>query len=149
MTQQATIAASTPALPQLPAVAADAVTVIAPSERATLPGPPGAGFVREACVDTGHVWTGFASTEPGTESPWHHHGEYTTYVLPLQGEGVIEFGPDGQSVPMRADGTVYVIPAGLVHREINTGSTRNQAFIVRVGRGPAVVPADPPAKSVD
>lgn len=132
------------ALPAMPPVAADAVTVIGPSDRVTLPAPPGAGFLRQACIDDGHVWAGFASTEPGTASPWHHHGAYTTYILPLRGEGVVEFGPgENDRVLLRADGTVYVIPPGLVHRELNPCATKNQAFIVRVGHGPAVVAAEP------
>lgn len=147
MTQPSSVPAtpSTPQAPKPPAVASDAVTVIPPGDRAALPAPPGAGFIRQACIDDGHVWAGFVSTEPGTASPWHHHGDYTTYILPLLGGGVIELGAGGsEQVELCADGTVYVIPPGLVHREINTGTTKNQAFIVRVGHGPAVVPAEGP-----
>jgi hypothetical protein len=53
---------------------------------------------------------------------------------------LIEFGPGGRErVELRPDGTVYVVPPGLVHREVNTGATRNLAFVVRVGTGPSAV----------
>ena len=73
----------------------------------------------------------FASTEPGSASPWHNHGESTTYALLLQGEGAVEFAGN-ERIELRADGTVYVIPPHLEHREINTGSTRNQILVMRV-----------------
>ncbi len=117
------------------------ILTISPSERTVLPGPPGAPFVREQCVDDGHVWVGIVTTEPGTSSPWHHHGEHTTYAYVLEGEGTIEFG-DGESKKITADGTLGVVPKGLVHREINTGSTKNKFLIMRVGDGPTVVPVE-------
>ncbi len=138
-------AAPSPEAPALPAIATDAVTVIKPSERVALPSPPGAGFHREACFDDGHVWTGFVSTDPGSASPWHHHGEHTTYALLLQGECVVEFG--SERLHLRADGSMAVLPPGLVHREINTGATKNQFFIMRVGHGPAVFPAEAPPRA--
>lgn len=85
----------------------------------------------------------YARLGPGSASPWHHHGEHTTYVLLLQGECVVEFGEE--RLHLRADGSMGVVPPGLVHREINTGATKNQFLVMRVGHGPAVFPAEPPA----
>lgn len=116
---------------RMPPVATNAVTAIPPADRVPL--PCSIGFLREGCVDDERVFICFASTEPGSASPWHDHGESTTYVLMIKGEGVVEFGPgEDQRVRLRADGTVYVVPPGLRHREVNTGTTENQAFVVRV-----------------
>ncbi len=140
--QNVTASASVPQAPEMPAIATDAVTVIKPGERAALPSPPGVGFYREACVADGLVWAGFVSTDPGSASPWHHHGDHTTYALLLQGEAIVEFG--NERLHLRADGSMAVLPPSVVHREINPGATKNQFFIMRVGHGPAVIPADPP-----
>ena len=131
-----------------PALAADRVGVIAPGNRVPLPTRAGQeGFFRETCVEESGIWAGFAASEPGSANPWHHHAAHTVYVLALSGEGALEFdGPDGvESVPLCVDGTLYVIPPRLVHREVNTGTTRHQVFMFRVGHGPGTLAADAPA----
>lgn len=117
--------------PSLPTVAADAITAIAPADRVRR--PCRFGFVRDVCVDDDKSFMCFATTQPGSASPWHDHGESTTYALLLRGEATIEFA-DGKSVELRADGTVYVVPPHLSHREINTGTTENQILVMRVFR---------------
>jgi len=116
-------------------------------QRETLPGPPGAPFVRERMFGDGHVWVGMVTTEPGGASPWHHHGEHETYVYVLEGEATVEFGAGGTGrIRAQADGALHIVPAGLPHREINTGPTPSRILVFRVGRGPAVVPLEgPPA----
>jgi uncharacterized RmlC-like cupin family protein len=133
--------------PVVPAIATDRVSAITPSDRLVLPVRPGQeGFFRETCVEAGQVWAGFAASEPGSANPWHHHGAHTVYVLALGGDGALEFdGPHGpESVSLRLDGTLYVIPPGLVHREVNNGTTKHQVFMFRVGSGPGTLPADAP-----
>jgi uncharacterized RmlC-like cupin family protein len=121
------------------------ITTIGPDQRTTLPGPPGAGFVRQEVLSDGPVWVGVVTTEPGTASPWHHHGEHQTYVYVLEGEATVEFGEDGeQRRTARADGAVHVLPGGLVHREINEGATPNKMLVIRVGTGPAVFAVERP-----
>lgn len=125
---------------------AASIRTIRPEERTKLPGPPGAPFVREEMFGDGHVWIGLVTTEPGASSPWHHHGEHETYVYVLEGEATVEFGSDGsERMQAHADGSLHIVPAGIPHREINTGSTRSRMLVMRVGRGPAVVPLDGPA----
>lgn len=126
----------------------ESIRTIRPHERETLPGPPGAGFVREEMFGDGHVWVGMVTTEPGAASPWHHHGEHATYVYVLEGEATVEFGPGGRSrLRATADGSLHVVPAGLAHREINSGSAPNRILVFRVGEGPAVIPLEgPPAE---
>ncbi|MGD8862039.1 MAG: cupin domain-containing protein [Myxococcales bacterium] len=123
--------AESPSAP--PAIASDAITVIAPDQRAVTPCSSVVGLLREACVDQGDVWMGMVSAEPGTASVWHDHGERTTYLLPISGEGAYLEYEGGERIPLRADGTVYVTPAHLRHREVNAGSIRMQAFLIRLG----------------
>jgi uncharacterized RmlC-like cupin family protein len=123
----------------------NAIQTIRPDQRTTLPGPPNAPFVREQCYDDGHVWLGIVTTEPGAASPWHHHGQYDTFVYLLEGEAMVEYGEDGsERAAAKADGSMHIVPKGVVHREINTGTTKNRMIIMRVGEGPAVVPAADP-----
>jgi mannose-6-phosphate isomerase-like protein (cupin superfamily) len=119
--------AETPA--ELPTVSRDVITAITPADR--VPRPCNFGFLREVCVDDDRSFICFATTEAGSASPWHDHGDSTTYAVLLQGEAVVEFG-DRERLELRADGTVYVIPPHLRHREINAGTTKNQFLVVRV-----------------
>ncbi len=124
------------------ATVSQAPILIPPEAFSTLPEPPNAPFVRKQCFDDGHLWMGVVTTEVGATSPWHHHGEYDTLVYALEGEGTLEFGEGGrQSIRFQADGSVVMIPKGVVHREINTGSVPNKALVVRVGEGQSVIPA--------
>jgi uncharacterized RmlC-like cupin family protein len=121
--------------PFLPVVASDRVTTIAPHDRLVRACKSSDGIQREICIDDGNGFICFASTEPGTVSHWYDHGHYTTYVLPLQGESRVEGGPHGnEQTPLDKDGSIYVCPAHLVHREVNVGTTRSTALIVRVKR---------------
>lgn len=118
---------------------------IRPEERKTLPGPEGSPFVRQEMFGDGHVWVGIVTTEPGGASPWHHHGEHETYVYILDGEATVEFGTGGsRRLHATADGSLHIVPAGVPHREINTGAAPNRMLVVRVGEGPPVVPLDGP-----
>ena len=122
---------STKAPAGLPTIAGDAVTAIRPSERDAR--PCNFGFLREVCVDDESSFVCFASTDPGSASPWHDHGESTTYALLLEGEAAVEF-EGGERMELHADGTPYVIPPNLSHREINTGTTKNTFLVMRVFR---------------
>lgn len=115
-----------------PPIAKDTVTVIAPKDRVVTPCSTVVGLMREACVDAEDFWMGMVSSEPGTASAWHDHGERTTYVLPLKGDFYVEL-EDGTHVPMIADGSVYVTPPHVKHREVNASGTRAEAFLIRVG----------------
>jgi len=93
----------------------------------------------------GRVWLGIVTTEPGGASPWHHHGAHEIYVYVLEGEATVEYGAGGRErLRATADGSLHVLPAGLAHREINTGSEPNRLLVVRVGEGPALVPLEGP-----
>ncbi|HXI02150.1 MAG TPA: cupin domain-containing protein [Candidatus Saccharimonadales bacterium] len=126
---------------------ARSIRTVRPGDRKTLAGPAGSPFVRQEMFGDGHVWVGMVTTEPGGASPWHHHGEHETYVYILEGEATVEYGPGGTGrLLATADGSLHIVPPGLPHREINTGSTPNRMLVVRVGEGPAVVQLDGPPK---
>jgi uncharacterized RmlC-like cupin family protein len=134
--------------PMNPAAAKALALVIAPEAFSELPGPPNAPFVRRQCYDDGHVWIGVATTEPGTVSPWHHHGEYDTYGYLLEGEARAEFvDPDRETVDCKIPGSFIFLPKGVAHREMNPGTTRNRILIMRVGHGQSIFPVDAPAQS--
>jgi uncharacterized RmlC-like cupin family protein len=117
---------------------------VSPETFTTLPSPPNAPFVRKQAFDDGHVWVGIVTTEPGAASPWHHHGDYDTYVYVLEGEGTVEFGEGGkESMTISADGSLAKVPKGLVHRKMNNAKVPNKFLIVRVGEGEPVIPAEP------
>ena len=119
------------------------ITTIRAEQRITLPGPPDSPFVREEYFSNGHIWIGHVSTEPGSATPWHHQGDHDTYAYMLSGEARVEFGTDGsESRDITADESLHILPAGLVHREINVGKEKNHFLIIRVGEGPAVVPVE-------
>lgn len=121
------------------------IHTVGPDQRKTLPGPADLPFVRQEMFSDGHVWMGIVTTEPQSASPWHHHGEYETYVYMLEGEATLEFGAGGaERLHATADGSLHIIPPGLAHREINTGTEANRMFVIRIGEGPAVVPLDGP-----
>jgi uncharacterized RmlC-like cupin family protein len=118
---------------------------IPPDQAVTLPGPEGSPFVRNQFYSEGPMWVGVVTTEPGGASPWHHHGEHTTFAYLLEGEATVEYGDGGsESVRVLADGTLHVVPPGLVHREVNSGATKNKFLIIRFGEGAPVFPAEDP-----
>ena len=47
---------------------------ITPDER--VEGQPTPGMAREQAIQTDGMWAGYVTTEAGTISGWHHHGEY-------------------------------------------------------------------------
>ena len=53
------------------------------------------GISREQAVKTHAMWSGFARTEPGMVSGWHHHGGYETTIYVLSGSLRMEFGSGG------------------------------------------------------
>ncbi len=121
----------------------NAITTVTKEQRVRLPGPPGAPFVREQMFGDDHVWLGIVTTEPGAASPWHHHGGHETYVYMLEGEATVEYGEEGaKRMTAYADGSLHLVPGGLPHREINTGSAPNRILVMRVGEGPPVVPVE-------
>lgn len=123
----------------------NSIRTVRPEDRTTLPGPADAPFVRQEMFGDGRVWVGMVTTEPGSASPWHHHGAHETYVYLLEGEAMVEYGSGGnERVHATADGSLHIVPPNLAHREVNTGAIPNRMIVVRVGTGPALIPLDGP-----
>jgi uncharacterized RmlC-like cupin family protein len=116
---------------------------IVASER--VPGPPTAGLSREEAVSTEKMWAGYAKTDPGMVSGWHHHGEYESAIYVLWGVLRMEFGSDGTETFDAGPGDFVFVPAGAIHRESNPSDEPTDIVVVRAGSGPSVVNVDGPA----
>ncbi|MGH2673095.1 MAG: cupin domain-containing protein [Gaiellales bacterium] len=122
---------------------ADPVVRIMEKERS--PGAPTPGMQREEAVATETTWAGFARTDAGMISGWHHHGEYESVIYVLSGRLRMESGPGGASVVDAGPGDFLFVPRGSIHREGNPAEVQGTAVVVRSGRGEAVVNVEGPA----
>lgn len=123
----------------------DQVTCVHPADRRLADPTP--GKAREQAIDIEGLWSGMVRTEPGVASGWHHHGDHDTAVYVIDGNVRIEFGPGGAQALDAGPGDFVHIPKHVVHREINSGSTRSQEIITRSGTGPLTINVDGPAPS--
>jgi uncharacterized RmlC-like cupin family protein len=94
---------------------------------------------------TDGMWSGFARTEVGMVSGWHHHGEYETTIYVLTGGLRMEFGPDGTTTVEAGPGDFVYVPKGVVHRESNPSGEPADIVVVRAGRGESTINVDGPA----
>ena len=124
--------------------AGDPVQFIPPDERVSQP-TPGGGMVREQAVSTPSMWAGLARTLPGSDSGWHHHGEYESTIYVVSGRIRMESGPGGSCVMEAGPGDFLYVPPGAIHLEINATDAENQLVVVRGGSGPPVINVDGPA----
>ena len=122
---------------------AEEVISIRPGDRVVADPTPGKR--REQAIATDRLWSGLVRTEPGVASGWHHHGDHETSVYVVEGKVRIEFGPGGTQVVEGGPGDFVLIPAHVVHREVNAGTTPSQEVVTRSGTGPVTVNVDGPA----
>jgi uncharacterized RmlC-like cupin family protein len=115
---------------------------VTPGER--VEGQPTQGILREQAVQTDRMWSGFARTEPGMVSGWHHHGEYESSIYVLTGSLHMEFGPDGQEAFDAGPGDFVFVGKGVVHRESNPSTEQGTMVVVRAGQGELVTNVDRP-----
>jgi uncharacterized RmlC-like cupin family protein len=123
--------------------ATDPVVRVAPEDRAEADPTP--GMVRERAIDVDGLWAGWARTEPGMTSGWHHHGDYVTSIYVVSGRLRMESGPGGTDVVDAEPGDFLHVPAGAIHRESNPSETESHIVVVRAGHGPPTVNVDGPA----
>jgi uncharacterized RmlC-like cupin family protein len=116
---------------------------VAPEER--IEGQPTPGMVREQAVQTERMWSGFARTEPGMVSGWHHHGEYESTIYVLTGSLRMEFGPDGGEGFEAGPGDFVFVGRQVVHRESNPSTEPGTIVVVRAGEGEPVTNVGAPA----
>ena len=102
-------------------------------------------IIRQELMTTEGSRADVAHIAPGV-TPWHHHGEYDTYVYAISGgpSGRIEFGPGGKESIELSVGEVVYVPKHIIHRDVTTGSEPVLVFTVRVGTGQPVFNVDGP-----
>ena len=102
------------------------------------------GISREQAVQTDGMWSGFARTEPGMVSGWHHHGGYETTIYVLSGSLRMEFGSGGEESFEAEPGDFVFVGRHVVHRESNPSSEAATLVVVRAGLGEPVINVDGP-----
>lgn len=115
---------------------------VTPGER--VEGQPTQGIVREQAVQTEGMWAGFARTDAGMVSGWHHHGEYESAIYVLTGSLRMEFGQGGEERFDAAPGDFVFVGKGVVHRESNPSAEQSTIVVVRAGEGDPVTNVDGP-----
>jgi mannose-6-phosphate isomerase-like protein (cupin superfamily) len=75
---------------------------------------------------------------------WHHHGKRQMYGYVVSGKATIEFGKDGLENARLSQGDFFVIPAGLVHRDVNPDKDAAVIAIFNIGEGPTSVQVSGP-----
>jgi quercetin dioxygenase-like cupin family protein len=80
----------------------------------------------------------------GTTGGWHHHGKRSMYGFVMSGKLDVEFGQDKAAL---SAGDFFLIPAELVHRDVNTNEEEARIFIFSIGSGPATVEVSGPNSS--
>jgi uncharacterized RmlC-like cupin family protein len=119
------------------------ITVVASTERPAT-GPPTPGMESFEAFVTDDRWIGYAETEPGIRSGWHHHGEMDSYIYVVRGAIELESGPNGRTVTTAHAGEFAHVPARTVHREGTPGTEAGSVVVVRIGRGQPVFAVDGP-----
>jgi len=115
---------------------------VSPEER--VEGQSTQGISREQAVQTDGMWSGFARTEPGMVSGWHHHGEYETTIYVLSGSLRMEFGSGGEESFEAKPGDFVFVGKHVVHRESDPSSEGATLVVVRAGQGEPVSNVDGP-----
>jgi uncharacterized RmlC-like cupin family protein len=122
--------------------AQDPIVVVSPDDRTA--GPPTPGMDRQQAFATDGVWAGFATTDPGMISGWHHHGAYESVIYVLTGALRMESGPGGSAVVEAHPGDFLLVPKRVVHREGNPTSGPADIVVVRAGAGESTINVDGP-----
>jgi uncharacterized RmlC-like cupin family protein len=107
-------------------------------------GPRTPGMARFTAFESGTMWIGGATTEPGMTSGWHHHGEHESAIYVLSGALRMEFGPGGAETFDAGPGDFVHVPSGAIHRESNPADVPADVMVVRAGTGDSVVDVDGP-----
>lgn len=81
---------------------------------------------------------------PGLMGGWHHHGTRTMYGYVASGKFAMDFNPEQKERVVLSKGDFFLIPPGLVHRDVNPSSEEAVVMIFNIGSGPATVEASGP-----
>jgi len=104
------------------------------------------GIARQEAIVAGPMWSGLAHLDPGSDTGWHHHGGYETSLYVVSGEVRLEFGKDGAESLAAGPGDFIHVPAGVIHRELNTIDTPATTVMTRAGEGPTMVQVEGPER---
>ena len=115
---------------------------IGPNER--VGADPTPGMLREQAIESGGLWSGLVTTEPGMTSGWHHHGDHETSIYVVDGSMRMEFGPEGEQVVEAKAGDFLHVPPHTVHREGNPGEAASHLVVTRSGHGQVTVNVEAP-----
>lgn len=115
---------------------------VRPDERT--PGQATSGMHREEALATDRLWAGYVTTDAGSVSGWHHHGEYETSIYVVAGTLRMESGPGGEEVVDAVAGDFVYVPAHAIHREGNPSDETSAVVVVRSGEGEPVINVDGP-----
>ena len=91
------------------------------------------------------AWAGHVTTDAGSLSGWHHHGEYETSIYVISGRLRMEFGPRGADIVDAVAGDFVYVPPKAIHREGNPSDEASSLVVVRSGTGDAVINVAGPA----
>lgn len=111
----------------------DRVRLVRPPDR--VEADPTPGMTRERAISVDGLWAGLVRTEPGSDSGWHHHGDYETSIFVARGTLRMESGPGGSDVVEAVAGDFVHVPGHVVHREGNRSSEESHLVVVRAGHG--------------
>lgn len=110
------------------------------------PGVSTPGIARQKAFDGENVTVSQSTIAARVISKWHHHGERTLFGYLISGQLRFDYGPGGKESVELAAGDYFRIPAGVVHRDVNTsGSVEAVVVAVLVGKGPTVIDTPGPA----
>lgn len=68
------------------------------------------------------------------------------YGYVISGSAEIEYGNSGHEKAKMSRGDVFVIPPGLIHRDVNPNSSEATLLILNIGEGPTSVDVSGPEK---
>ena len=111
--------------------------------------PPGAstsGITRHKAFDRPGIVVSQSRIAPGVTSDWHHHAKRSLYGFLVVGELRFDYGAEGKRHVQISAGDYFLIPPGLVHRDVNP-TTDQEAMVVGVlvGEGPTTVNTSGPS----
>lgn len=120
------------------------VRIVSAGERST-DTPQTPGLLREVAFDgrnpDSRKLSGFLSTvDPGAATGAHHHGDQETILYVLSGTARYRWGPRLEHVVEAGPGDFVLIPAEMIHQEINASTEEATVWVVvRSDPNPIVV----------
>jgi uncharacterized RmlC-like cupin family protein len=87
---------------------------------------------------------GEVRVRPKAKGDWHSHGKRTLYGYVVSGKSRLEFVDKGIERVTLSKGDFFLVPPGLVHRDLNPYRQEAVIMIFNVGPGPASFDAPGP-----